>query len=478
MIKPPVVPARRACCARSGAPITGEEWVWLADGAGQRLYHPPDVSGWDDKRWLDSNTIRARWDLVNYVVAGRTIDPGSAAGAHLPGRDARAGARRRARVLARPAAGAGDGRLAARATRAQFQPPADTRAPRRTRASSAPAARPAPERPPSPDRRLGRLPDLLMPDPTSTACGCAGFSRSELLRGGAATAGRGLRAIEAGMPLPAGTGLSRRSFLARSAGSRWPSSAARALGPRAFEDGHRRRRRRPARTACSSRSSARAAWTRCRCWRPSATRATRRCAARSRCRPTPRTRSPRTRRLRWHPNAAPLRDLHAAGQADRDPGDRLRRPQPVALHLAPLLGGRRVDPAGRVGWLGRYLDRHGAADNPLQGLSLDYTLAPVAGDRRRAGRRRLGARVLRPVDARRLGRRDARRRRSTRWGGQGALATADPELATARRAAGHEHGAARAARRAAGPHGRLAGRRRLPGSPSTRSRTGSPRWPR
>ena len=45
-------------------------------------------------------------------------------------------------------------------------------------------------------------------DARATACGCAGFSRSELLRSGAAaTAGRGLRAIEAGMPLPAGTGL-------------------------------------------------------------------------------------------------------------------------------------------------------------------------------------------------------------------------------------------------------------------------------
>jgi uncharacterized protein (DUF1501 family) len=31
----------------------------------------------------------------------------------------------------------------------------------------------------------------------------------------------------------------------------------------------------------------------------------------------------------------------------------------------------------RTGWLGRYLDRAGAADNPLQGLSLDNTLAPA-----------------------------------------------------------------------------------------------------
>ena len=35
-----------------------------------------------------------------------------------------------------------------------------------------------------------------------------------------------------------------------------------------------------------------------------------------------------------------------------------------------------LNAVGRVGWMGRYLDRHGAADNPLQGLSLDYSLAP------------------------------------------------------------------------------------------------------
>ena len=36
-----------------------------------------------------------------------------------------------------------------------------------------------------------------------------------------------------------------------------------------------------------------------------------------------------------------------------------------------------VNPFGRIGWLGRYLDRHGSADNPLQGLSLDWNLAPA-----------------------------------------------------------------------------------------------------
>ena len=50
------------------------------------------------------------------------------------------------------------------------------------------------------------------------ACHCDDFSRSALFRAAAAQAGQGLPAIDRGMPLPAGTGLDRRSFLARSAG--------------------------------------------------------------------------------------------------------------------------------------------------------------------------------------------------------------------------------------------------------------------
>src|ERR1700744_2979123 len=47
---------------------------------------------------------------------------------------------------------------------------------------------------------------------------CNEFSRPQPLRGPAAEAGRGLPAIEPGMPTPAGTGLTRRKFLSRSAG--------------------------------------------------------------------------------------------------------------------------------------------------------------------------------------------------------------------------------------------------------------------
>ena len=49
-------------------------------------------------------------------------------------------------------------------------------------------------------------------------CGCADFSRSELIHRAVAEAGRGLPGIEPGMPLPAGTGLSRRRFLAEALG--------------------------------------------------------------------------------------------------------------------------------------------------------------------------------------------------------------------------------------------------------------------
>ena len=36
--------------------------------AGQHLFHPPNVAGWDDARWLDTATFRGRWWLVNYAL--------------------------------------------------------------------------------------------------------------------------------------------------------------------------------------------------------------------------------------------------------------------------------------------------------------------------------------------------------------------------------------------------------------------------
>jgi hypothetical protein len=37
--------------------------------AGQRLFYPPDVAGWDDSRWLDTATFRGRWSVANYALS-------------------------------------------------------------------------------------------------------------------------------------------------------------------------------------------------------------------------------------------------------------------------------------------------------------------------------------------------------------------------------------------------------------------------
>ncbi|HKO39543.1 MAG TPA: hypothetical protein VJU14_14355, partial [Solirubrobacterales bacterium] len=66
---------------------------------------------------------------------------------------------------------------------------------------------------------------------------CDGYTRSQLLRSAAAEAGRGLPAIEPGMPEPAGTGLSRRNFLSRSAGLALAVYGASKIPLSAFETG-------------------------------------------------------------------------------------------------------------------------------------------------------------------------------------------------------------------------------------------------
>src|ERR1044071_951457 len=66
---------------------------------------------------------------------------------------------------------------------------------------------------------------------------CNDYTRSQLLRSAAVEAGRGLPAIEVGMPEPAGTGLSRRSFLSWSAGLALAVYGASKIPLAAFEEG-------------------------------------------------------------------------------------------------------------------------------------------------------------------------------------------------------------------------------------------------
>jgi hypothetical protein len=46
--------------------------------AGQQLFYPPNVAGWDDTRWLDTATWRGRWWIAQYVLDRQALDPGHA----------------------------------------------------------------------------------------------------------------------------------------------------------------------------------------------------------------------------------------------------------------------------------------------------------------------------------------------------------------------------------------------------------------
>jgi uncharacterized protein (DUF1800 family) len=74
MVKPPVVHVA-GLLRRIGAPITTTDWAWIGELAGQQLFYPPNVAGWDDTRWLDTATFRGRWIGVQQILHGRALDP-------------------------------------------------------------------------------------------------------------------------------------------------------------------------------------------------------------------------------------------------------------------------------------------------------------------------------------------------------------------------------------------------------------------
>ena len=205
---------------------------------------------------------------------------------------------------------------------------------------------------------------------------CEEFSRSHLVRRAVAEAGRGLPAIEPGMPAPAGTGLSRRSFLLRSGVAMLSVYGASKLRLADLEEGIAKAA--GGTTACWSRSSSTAASTRSRCSRRPPTRPTARCARASLSPRAPAPRSARTRACAGIRPRAPSTTFTRAGKMTVAPAIGYSQPRPVALHLAPLLGGRRPAPARdhRLDGPPARRDRR-RPDNPLQGLSLDGSLSPA-----------------------------------------------------------------------------------------------------
>ncbi len=67
LLTPPVV-YNAGLLRAIGRPIDTTSWAWLSAAAGQQLFYPPNVSGWDFTRWLDTSTAKARWEMASYVT--------------------------------------------------------------------------------------------------------------------------------------------------------------------------------------------------------------------------------------------------------------------------------------------------------------------------------------------------------------------------------------------------------------------------
>ena len=72
MVKPPAVYIAGLHRARRMG-ISGD-WAWICDLAGQRVFRPPNVAGWNELRWLDTSTFRGRWIAANEVAGDAAVD--------------------------------------------------------------------------------------------------------------------------------------------------------------------------------------------------------------------------------------------------------------------------------------------------------------------------------------------------------------------------------------------------------------------
>jgi uncharacterized protein (DUF1800 family) len=77
LVKPPAV-FNAGLLRRLGRGIDTTAWSWVGAMAGQQLFYPPNVAGWDDTRWLDTATWRGRWYIAQYVLKPLSLDPAKA----------------------------------------------------------------------------------------------------------------------------------------------------------------------------------------------------------------------------------------------------------------------------------------------------------------------------------------------------------------------------------------------------------------
>ncbi len=208
------------------------------------------------------------------------------------------------------------------------------------------------------------------------SCSCNEFSRAAVLRRSVAEAGRGLPVIEPGMPVPAGSGLDRRGFLARAAGLALSVYGAGKLPLGLFEEGIARAQGAPPGPVLVSvfleggadslsmlfpAGNARYMELRPQLALPA-----------DAGQPFSEDAS-----LRWHPSLAPLAELHAEGKVTVLPAVGYTNADQSHFTSRHYWEVGATDAHVRTGWLGRYLDVAGALDNPLQGLALSDSLHPA-----------------------------------------------------------------------------------------------------
>jgi uncharacterized protein (DUF1501 family) len=203
---------------------------------------------------------------------------------------------------------------------------------------------------------------------------CEEFSRSHLIRRAVAEAGNGLPRVEPGMPVPAGTGLNRRSFLLRSSAAMLSVYGASRLRLGDLQAGVASAAGGNDRVLVSifldggiDSLSVLAPTTN------STYQALRPNLALAPGAGTPFAEDPS---LRWHPRAAAFDQLHQAGKMTVLPGVGYSSPDQSHFTSRHYWEVGALRPNEVTGWMGRLLDVIGTPDNPLQGLSLDGSLSP------------------------------------------------------------------------------------------------------
>ena len=194
---------------------------------------------------------------------------------------------------------------------------------------------------------------------------CSDYARAQV--------GRGLPTIEPGMPTPAGTGMSRRSFLLRTAGTALSVYGAGNVASQVLEEGIAMAQTagpQPVLVSIFLSGGIDSL----------SVLAPHEDAKYRSLRPTLAVSGGATfgedPRLMWHPAAAGLANLHASGKVTVMPAMGYASPNQSHFTSRHFYEVGALDVGARTGWMGRWLDLVGEPNNAIQGLSLEYALSP------------------------------------------------------------------------------------------------------